>query len=201
MMPPRVSTSDRRGARCRPSRGWGPAGRGAPMNEASDALEDHDRNLARRPLLILLIRRPDRGHRLPQGWLLRRRRRAGARFEAIRHDLHLHDRLRDEVLVPARVLRRAAARGDDEIVVAGAAVDQRRRPRLAGAPAGRRQEQGGDALPDMPVPAVAVDITARVRLLPAGWTAPGSGSCRHVLLRGAPADRRGAGAPPAEARL
>src|SRR2546429_5158590 len=150
----------------------------------SDALEDHDRDLARRPLLIFVVRRPDRGHRRPESRLLGRRRRAGARLEAVRHDLHLDDRLSHEIVVPARVSRRAAARGDDEITIASTAVDQRGRPWVTRAPAGRGQEQGRDALPDMAVAALSLDVPARVRLLPSGRSTAGSGSCcRHGFLR------------------
>src|SRR5262245_34845931 len=119
MKPPRLSTPRRAqcalravaglGSRRPPDRWWPPA---------SDAFEDDDGDLARRPLLILVVGRPDRGHRLPESRLLGRRRRAGARLEAICQDLDLNDRIRDEIFVPARMLGRAPARGHDEVLLA-----------------------------------------------------------------------------------
>src|SRR6185503_11536698 len=134
----------------------------------SGFLYDHDRNLAGGPLLVFLVRRPDRGHLLPQRRLLGLGGGAGARLEALGHHLHLDLGLRGQVLVPGRVLGRAAAGGHHHVAVAVAAVDQRGRAGLAGAPAGRRQQEGRHALPDVAVLATGLEVTLGVFLLPAG---------------------------------
>src|SRR5215470_1388885 len=147
-------------------------GRETWLTAASGALDDDDRDLARGARLVLVVGRPDLGHDRPERRPLRLRGGAGARLEAVRHHLHLDLGLGHQVLVPGRMLRRPAARGHHQVAIAVAAVDQRRGPRLAGAPAGGRQEQRGHALPDVPVLAAALAIAARVLLLPARWPAP-----------------------------
>src|SRR5262249_41712655 len=121
------------------------------LTAPSDALDDDERDLARGARLVLVVGWPDLGHDRPERRLLRLRRGAGTRLEAVRHHLHLDLGFGRQVLVPGGMLRRPAARGHHQVAVAVAAVDQGRGPRLTGAPAGGRQEQRGDALPDVPV--------------------------------------------------
>ena len=63
-----------------------------------------------------------------------------------------------DVEVPLRVLRRAAHRCDDEVVVAVLTEDERRGARLAAAATGRGQQQRGDAVPQVADLAVGLAV-------------------------------------------
>src|SRR5687768_13567529 len=115
---------------------------------ASAALEHHDRDLAAGALLVGLVVRPLGDHPLPQPLLLLRARGAGVGGEAVVEHLDLDLGLGLEVDVPAGRLVGAALGGDDHVVVAGRAVDQRRRARLPRLLAlGGEQEDRGALLP------------------------------------------------------
>src|SRR4249919_196638 len=130
-------------------------------------LEDDDRDLALGALLIVVVRGPLSGHRPPELWLLLWGGVTGVGREALVLDLHLDARVSLQVLVPGRRRVRAALRGDHQIVVPVAPVDQRGRLRLTGAPAGGSQEEGVGALPVVALLAtsrpVALDVLRPVK--------------------------------------
>src|SRR5947209_3196503 len=71
---------------------------------------------------------------------------AGPRLHLRGADLHLDLGVGEEVAVPARMLRRAAFRGDNDVAaLTRVAVEQRKDELLAGFPPGRRQQQRRDA--------------------------------------------------------
>src|SRR5438067_2270457 len=70
-----------------------------------------------------------------------------------------------EVAIPAGMLRRAALRRDDHVPVAVVLVDQRRRARLAGLAAFRRQQEDLRAVPpDVSDLAAGLPVAANVLL-------------------------------------
>src|SRR5581483_9376189 len=62
-------------------------------------------------------------------------------------DLDLDVGMRDQVLVPSRIFRRATLRGDDDEPVAVPTIDERELPRASGLPAGRMQDEAVRAVP------------------------------------------------------
>src|SRR5262249_58521520 len=67
-------------------------------------------------------------------------------YDPVPH-LDFHLRMRKQVAVPSRILRRAAPRRDDDVVVAVAPVDERELPGLAGLPTRRVEDQAMRAVP------------------------------------------------------
>src|SRR5438067_7433294 len=113
------------------------------------ALEHDDRDLALGLVHVVVVRRPDLGHRRPETVALVAAGCARPCGELLVLDLQLHLGMLDEVPVPPGVLRRAALRGDDDVAVAVAAEDERRRAGVARAATGRRQQQDRHAVPDV----------------------------------------------------
>src|SRR5215212_3993460 len=129
------------------------------------ALEDHDRDLALRPALVVVVVGPDLGHLAPQLGPFLGRRVPCARLELVVADLDLHLGVVADVQVPGRVLGRAALRGDDHRVVARHAVDERAAALRAGLAAlGGEDQRGGAALPVVPALAVGLEIGRDVGL-------------------------------------
>src|SRR5690606_27663141 len=97
--------------------------------------------------LVLVVVGPLRGHRRPHALLVLGAAGARDHRDDLVPHLDLAVRVGDEVLVPARVLRRAALRRDEHEVVAVASVDERVLPdlsRLSSLPA---QDQAAGAVP------------------------------------------------------
>src|SRR5690349_4469222 len=108
---------------------------------------------------------PDPVHELPETLALVALRVACTHGERFAEDLHLGGGVRDEVLVPAGMLRSSALRRHDHRVVAVHAVDERRRRLVTGLATGRRQQQDRRALaPDVPFLAVRLPVAANVFL-------------------------------------
>src|SRR5437868_2100474 len=111
----------------------------------ADRVEHDDRDLALGLGLVIGVRRPEFERLLPEFRALRAGGGAGPRLHLRGADLHLDLGVGEEVAVPARMLRRAALRGDDDVAaIAGVAVEQRKDELLAGFPPGRRQQQRWD---------------------------------------------------------
>src|SRR5580700_8073256 len=91
-----------------------------------NGIQHDDRDLALGLLLVIGVGRPELERLLPQPRPLRAGRGPGPRLHLGGPDLHIDLRVGDEVAVPAGMLRRAALRGDDDIAVAGLAVEQRK---------------------------------------------------------------------------
>src|SRR3954447_21027769 len=129
------------------------------------ALEDHDRDLALRPALVVVVVGPDLGHLTPQLGPLLGRRVPRARPELVVADLDLHLGVLADVEVPGRVLGRAALRGDDHRVVACHAVDERAAALRAGlAACGGEDQRRGAALPVVPALAAGLEVGLHVGL-------------------------------------
>src|SRR5215210_4954669 len=88
-------------------------------------VEDDDRDLALGLLLVVGIGRPEFQRLLPEPGAFLAGCGAGAGLELLGADLHFDLGIGEEVAIPARVLRRAAFRGDDDIAVAGLPVEKR----------------------------------------------------------------------------
>src|SRR5262249_25667681 len=85
--------------------------------------------------------------------------------EPLALDLHAHLRRGIQVLVPTRMIRRAALRRDDDRVVAVEAEDERRRRFVSALSArGREQEDLRSLAPRIPLRAVSLLIAAYVLL-------------------------------------
>src|SRR5262249_11388518 len=110
--------------------------------------------------LVLVVVGPLLRHDRPDAPLVRGRTRAGSRGEDLVPHLDLDLGVRDQVLVPAGIVGRAALRGHEDVVVAVPTVDERVLPGLARLPAGRVQDEAG-----RPVP-VVTHLAAR-RFVPA----------------------------------
>src|SRR5437867_4285135 len=125
-------------------------------------LEDDNRNDALGLLLVAVVIGPLLGHDRPQFGPLLGCRRARVSSQLVALDLNLDVRVGVEVEIPRGVLRGPTFGGDDQVVVAVAAVDQRVKPTLARAPARRCEDQGLRPLPVVPLLAagreVAVDV-------------------------------------------
>src|SRR5690606_576086 len=113
----------------------------------SDAFENHDRDVPARLLLVLVVLGPDGGHLPPQRGLLLGRRRASPRGELVALHLDLHLGVGLQVLVPLRMVVRAALRRDDDVRVAFGLVDERGGALLPAAAADRGEQQGDGPLP------------------------------------------------------
>src|SRR4051812_5359833 len=87
-------------------------------SERSRALEHDDRDLARRLLPVVVVRRPLLRSELPEPLALLALRRARPRCEHVVLHLNLDVGILREVAVPARVLGRAALRRNDDVTVA-----------------------------------------------------------------------------------
>src|SRR5262249_31365188 len=118
------------------------------------------------------------------------RRRVRSHGKDLVPDLDLHVRVRDEVSVPAGILRRAALRRDHDEVAPVAAVDERELPGLAGVPALRVENEAVRAVP------VVTDLAARRFVRPDGL-GPKEDVVRHAatVARG-----RRRSAPPVDRR-
>src|SRR4029077_5893243 len=88
--------------------------------------------------------------------------RAGAHGELLGLDLDLGVRVRLDVPVPGRVLRRTAHRCDDEVVVGVTAEDQCGRARFVRAATGRREQQDRHPVPDVADLAAALPVASYV---------------------------------------
>src|ERR1044071_5348031 len=99
---------------------------------SADRVEHHDRDLAIGNLLLIVgVGRPERDGLLPELGAFGATGGAGAYLLLLGPDLHFDLGVGEEVLVPAGMLGRAALGGDDEIAVAGLAVEQREQELLA----------------------------------------------------------------------
>src|SRR5437879_1289105 len=100
-------------------------------SRSANRIEHDDGNLALGLLLVIGVGRPEFERLLPQTRPLLAGGGAGPRLHLGGPDLHLDLRVGEQVAVPAGMLRRAAFRGDDNIAVAGLAVEQRKDEPLA----------------------------------------------------------------------
>src|SRR6266545_1932705 len=138
------------------------------MLPASGLRRDHDHgDLPRGARLVVVVRRPERGHHRPQPGLLHRIGGLRGPVEDVRADLDPHARIGHQVAVPLRRVGAAAVGGYDEVPVAVAPVDQRGPPRLAGAPAERDEQQGRYPAPEVSLGAPTGHVARDVVALPA----------------------------------
>src|SRR5687767_2240063 len=96
-----------------------------------------------RGALVVVIRRVDLLQLRPELRTLVGSRGARLRAVGLLADLDVAHRVRDEILVPVRVIRRAALRRDDHVRRAMLAVDERGGDIASGLPPLHGQEQGG----------------------------------------------------------
>src|SRR5690606_2539464 len=115
--PPRCacSTSTRRHARSAPRAEPAPGPIGRASGARLGALQDEDRDLARRALLVVGVRRVRRDGTLPPQRRLLAVHLARDVVVALRPVLQLDARVREHVVVPDGVLRRAPERRDDRV--------------------------------------------------------------------------------------
>src|ERR1700730_6399446 len=104
----------------------------APLVVGTQALQDDDRDLAGGPLAVLVEAWVDAGVLLIQALVFVAIDNLRARPELLAPDLDRDLGMRDEVVIPGRVGRRATLGGDDDVVVAVARVHDRGFPNLAG---------------------------------------------------------------------
>src|SRR5580698_2650192 len=110
----------------------------------ADGVQHHHGDLSLRLLLVIRIRRPEFQGLLPEPGALLASDGPGFGLELFRSDLNVDLGIGNQVLVPARVVRCAAFRCDDDVAVTGLAVEQWEYeflPRLA---ANRGQKQRWD---------------------------------------------------------
>src|SRR6516225_11393178 len=103
-----------------------------------DGVQYDHRDLALGLLLVIGVRRPELERLWPQPRALLASGGAGPCLELLGADLHVDFRVREEIAVPAGVLRRAALRGDHDIALADFPVIQREDELLSRFSAGRR---------------------------------------------------------------
>src|SRR4029453_6099582 len=109
---------------------------------SADRIEHYDRDLAvGNLLLVVVVGRPEGGGLLPERRAFRAAGGAGEHLLLLGADLDLDLGVGEDVLVPARMLGRAALGGDDEVAVAGLAVEQREQEFLPGLAPRRREQQ------------------------------------------------------------
>src|SRR3989475_5718690 len=120
------------------------------VRSSSAGAEQHDRNVALGPGLVLVVFGPLRRHGRPHALLVFGRPGARPDWEDLVPHLDLHVGVRDQVLVPSGVLRGATLRRHDDVVIAVPTVDQRELPGLAGLPGGRVQDEAVRAVPVVP---------------------------------------------------
>src|SRR5258705_8290661 len=128
--------------------------------------------------------RPDLVHPLPQTVALITFGGTRTRAELVR--LHLHTDLRclGEIQIPVGMLRRAALRADDHVVVAVLTEDERRRVLLAAFPAVDGEDEDRRAFPpDVADLAVGLDVAADVLGAEKGWIAHESASIVFEVSR------------------
>src|SRR5690606_26630726 len=113
------------------SRSAGPPGRPAERISRSGRVQHDDGDVAVGLGPVVVERGPHGGHRGPQLGLLLGARGAGDGVEPLGAHLHRDVRVGDEILVPARVVRRAALGGHDDVRIPVGLVDQRELARLA----------------------------------------------------------------------
>src|SRR3989449_5976761 len=152
---PRGSGGSRlRGARALPaghnSRGSSQRCPRAGVRRASTGAEQHDRNVALGPGLVLVVLGPQRRHGGPDALLVFGRPGARPDGQDLVPHLDLHVGVRDQVPVPSGVLRRAPLRCHDDVVIAVPTVDERELPDLAGPSARRLQDEDGRTVPVVP---------------------------------------------------
>src|SRR5437667_10009082 len=120
------------------------------FDSSSAGAEQHDRNVAFGPGLVLVVVGPLRRHGRPHTLLVFGRPGAGPDGEDLVPHLDLHLGVRDQVLVPSGVLRRATLRRHDDEVIAVPTVDERELPGLAGLPGRRVKDENVRAVPVVP---------------------------------------------------
>src|ERR1700749_1580723 len=86
--------------------------------------------------LVVRVRRPELERLFPKPVAFFARRCPGPRVQLLGPDLHFDVGVRENVLVPARVVRRAPLRGDDEVTAALRSIEQREYVLVAGLAAG-----------------------------------------------------------------
>src|SRR5690242_2643030 len=112
---------------------------------SADRIEHYDRDLPVGHLLLVVgVGRPERDGLLPEIGAFGAAGGASAHLLLLGADLDLDIGVGEEVLVPAGMLGSAALGGDDEVAVAGLAVEQREQELLPRLAPRRRQQQRGD---------------------------------------------------------
>src|SRR5438270_6828189 len=113
---------------------------------SAPAVEDDDRDLAGGPALVVGKARHHLRLGCEEALVLLAGRDARRGDELLAQDLHRDLRIGDQVVVPARILGRAALGGDDHVVVAGSREGEGVLATLAGLGAGGGQDQDRSAL-------------------------------------------------------
>src|SRR5438477_6863875 len=121
-----------------------------PYPTSSAGAEQHYRNVALGPGLVLVVLGPLRRHGRPHTLLVFGRPGARPDGEDLVPHLDLHVGVGHQVLVPSGVLRRATLRRYDDVVIAVPTVDERELPGLAGLPGRRVQDEAVRAIPVVP---------------------------------------------------
>src|SRR5581483_7956683 len=143
------------------------------------ALENHDRDLAIGPSLVVVVGWPHRRHQIPQPSSLSPFRSVSADRDSLPLDLDRRLRMRLEVLVPIGMVGRAALGRDNHPRFVIAAIDQRRRPLLPRRSSRRGQEQDRRATPVVPL--LATSLLVHPYVLLAKWvSAKRIGVLRHA---------------------
>src|ERR1700737_4953532 len=124
------------------------------------ARQHDDRDLARGPALVFVVRGPYLGHQRPQSAALRAFRGARLHRHGFALDLDRRVAAGDQVLKPRGIGGRSALGGYDHPPLAIGSVDERRRPYLAGLPSLRAQKQNLSAPPVISALALRLAIDA-----------------------------------------
>src|SRR6266436_9130133 len=98
---------------------WGEPYRGTRAVSLAEGVQHDYRDLALGLVLVIGVRRPELERLFPQPRALVTGGGPGPRLHFRAPDLHLDLRVGEDVAVPARMLRRAALRGDHETAVTG----------------------------------------------------------------------------------
>src|SRR5882724_7627466 len=125
-------------------------GRSHAAVSSSAGAEEYDRNVAFGPGLVRVVVGPLRRHGPPHALLVFGRPGTRPDGKDLVSDLDLHVGMRDQVLVPSGMRRRATVRRYDDVVVAVPTVDERELPGLAGLPGRRVKDEAVRAVPVVP---------------------------------------------------
>src|SRR5438093_4082020 len=131
-----------------------------PLVEDSARAEQHNRNVALGPGLVLVVLGPLRRHDRPDASLVLARPGTGPDGEDLVPHLDLHVGVGDQVPVPSGIVGRPTLRCHDDVVLTVPTIDERELPDLTGLPTGRVQDETVHAIP------VVTHFAARRFVLP-----------------------------------
>src|SRR5437867_144104 len=124
-----------------------PRSREPPVVDSARA-EQHNRNVALGPGLVLVVLGPLRRHDRPDAPLVLWRSGTGCDGENLVPHLNLNVGVRNQVLVPSGVFRRSTLRCHEDVVITASTIDERELLGLAGLPtAGRVQDEDARTVP------------------------------------------------------